>query len=137
MTRFRLSARLLTLALALSTCGCGKLREVSACRSIAREVNGALDEIEALSKKTPLDEARIAKRYGALAQALGPRAVGEAPLAVAVREYVAVLRATELSLKNHADATKDGRPHDPRRELEKLGKRERAAVVHIDTECHD
>jgi len=125
------------LALAALATGCGKFREVSACRSIAREVNAALDEIEPLSKARPMDEPRIAKRYAALAKALEPRAQGESPLAGAVREYVAVLQGTDVALRNHAQALKTqyGKVNDPRRELDRLVKREHAAAARIEVEC--
>jgi hypothetical protein len=127
----------LLIALALSATGCSKFREISACRSVARDVNSALDEIETLSHAKPLDEPRIAKRYAALAQTLQPRSLGETPLAQAVRDYVAMLKATEVALHNHAQAvqTPNGKVTEPRRELERLIKRERAAVVRIDVEC--
>jgi hypothetical protein len=138
MRRLGIAQRLLVaLALAALATGCGKFREVSACRSIAREVNAALDEIEPLSKVRPMDEPRIAKRYAALAKALEPRAQGESPLAVAVREYVAVLQGTDLALRNHAQALKTqyGKVNDPRRELDRLVKREHAAAARIEVEC--
>jgi hypothetical protein len=124
-------------ALALGSQGCGKFREISACRSVAREVNMAITEIEALSKARPVDEARIAKRYATLAQVLKPRAEGKSPLAEAVRDYVAILQATDTALRNHALATKTqyGKVDQPRRELERLVKREHAAIVRIDVEC--
>jgi hypothetical protein len=127
----------LVLALALSATGCGKFREISACRSVARDVNGALDEIEKLSHDKPIDEVRIAKRYATLAQALQPRSQGETPLAQAVRDYIAILNATDLTLRNHAQALKTqyGKVTEPRRELERLIKREHAAVIRIDVEC--
>jgi hypothetical protein len=130
---------LLWLALCLAGTGCGKFREVSACRGVARQVNGAIDEIEALSKKTPVDELGIAKRYAALATALQPRAVGDKPLASAVRDYSAILRATDVTLRAHVEAVKVqyGRVYEPRRELERLVKREHAAVLRIDAECHN
>jgi hypothetical protein len=128
---------LLAFVLGASTIGCGKFREVSACRSIAREVNTAMDEIEPLSKQRPLDEPRIAKRYAALAQALKPRTLGESPLAAAVRDYVATLQATDVALRNHAQTLKTqyGKLNDPRRELERLVKREHAAATRIEVEC--
>ena len=125
----------LLVALALSVTGCGKFREISACRSVARDVNGALDEIETLSHANPLDEARIAKRYATLAQTLQPRAQGETPLAQAVRDYITILQATDVTLRNHAQQTQSGKAADPRRDLERLIKREHAAVVRIDVEC--
>lgn len=139
MTRQKLLLGPLLLALGLSASGCGKFREVSLCRGIARDVNGALDEIEALSKAKPVDELRIAKRYGQLASTLTPRAAGEQPLAVAVREYVTVLQATETAVKSHDAAQKSqaGRITEPRRELERLVKRERAAATRIEAECHN
>jgi hypothetical protein len=137
MSRPTLGQRLLlALALGLAATGCGKFREISACRSIARDVNGAMDEIEALAKAKPLDEPRVAQRYAALAKALQPRAVGENSLAQAVRDYIVVLQATDGVLRNHAAALKaQGKVSDPRRELDRLIKRERAAATRIDVEC--
>lgn len=131
-------AAALFLALLPSMAGCGKLREVSACRGLTREVNTALDEIEALSKKTPVDEAAIARRYAALARALEPRAQGDKPLALAVRDYQTVLRATDAALRLRSDTTRAAttRNAESRRELDRLAKRERAAVTRIDVECH-
>jgi hypothetical protein len=96
-----------------------------------------MDEIEPLSKQRPLDEPRIAKRYAALAQALKPRTLGESPLAAAVRDYVATLQATDVALRNHAQTLKTqyGKLNDPRRELERLVKREHAAATRIEVEC--
>jgi hypothetical protein len=129
----------LLVALALGVCatGCGKFRQVSACRSIARDVNSAVDEIEALSKAKPLDEPRIAKRYATLAQTLQPRSLGEKPLALAVRDYVSVLQATDVTLRNHATALKTqyGKVSEPRRELDRLVKREHAAAARLEVEC--
>ena len=139
MLRTSRAARLLLLGLALSAAGCGKFREVSACRALARDVNGSLDEIEAMSKKKPVDEVGIAKRYAALAARLGPRSAGDKPLALAVRDYSAILRATDVALRAHAEAAKIqyGRVFEPRRELEHLVKREHLAVTRIDAECHN
>lgn len=139
MARSKSPPRLLAVALALSALGCGKWREISLCRSVARDANQALDEIEALSKATPVDEPRIAQRYGKLAATLAPRAAGERPLPAALREYIAVLQATETALKNHDAAQKAQSPRlaESRRELERLVKRERAATIRIETECHN
>lgn len=139
MTRRSVARKVLCLALCLASSGCGKFREISACRGLAQQVNGAMDEIEVLSKKTPMDEVGIAKRYGALATALQPRTVGDKPLALAVRDYAAVLRSTENALKNHAEAVRIqyGRGLEVRRELDRLVKREHSAVARIDAECHN
>jgi len=128
---------LVTLALGASATGCGKFRQISACRSIARDVNSAVGEIEELSKAKPLDELRIAKRYATLAQTLQPRSLGEKPLAQAVREYIAVLQATDAGLRSHASAPKTqyGKVIEARRELDRLVKREHAAATRIEVEC--
>ena len=133
------AAGTLLLAFALAGTACGKFREISACRGVEREVNTAVGELEMLGKARPIDELRVAKRYAALAQALQPRSVGEAPLALAVRDYIVVLRATETALKNHVEAAKTqyGRPAEPRRELERLVKREHAAAARLEAECHN
>lgn len=127
----------LALALVLALPGCGKFREISACRGVAREVNAALDEIEPLSKAKLVDELRIAERYTALAQALGPRATGATPLAEAVRDYIAIVQDTCAALRALGDASKapDGKTHEARRDLDRLVKRERIAASRIEGEC--
>jgi hypothetical protein len=134
MTRRTGSALLL---LSLASSGCGKFREISACRALAKEVNTSLDDIETLSKAKPVDELRIADRYTALAKTLEPRAKGETPLAVALAEYVSVLQATSAAVRNHATVVKNGnvRGNDSRRELERLLRREHSAVARIDVAC--
>jgi hypothetical protein len=129
----------LALMLSLGAVGCGKFREVSACRSVAHEVNAAADEVDALSKAKPVDEARVAKRYAALAKALAPRGAGETPLALAVRDYISVLRGYENALRNHALLLQTPYPRimEARRELDRLSKREHAAATRIDAECHN
>lgn len=137
MSRPGLGLCLFVALLGASTGGCGKLRQVNACRAVAREVNGAVSEIEALSHAKTVDEARIAKRYGELARALEPRSVGVTPLAAAVRDYVTVVRATETALQSRVEAAKLPSPKssESTRELERLVKREHAAVSRIDVEC--
>jgi hypothetical protein len=127
----------LTLALGWGSLGCGKVREISACRAIAREVNDAVTELEGLSKAKPLDEPRIAKRYATLAKTLEPRATGTTALAQAVREYVTIVQATDVAVRNHAQAlqTQYGKVGEPRRELDRLVKREHAAIARIQVEC--
>ena len=116
------------------------MREVSACRSLARDVNQTLTEIEALSKtRGPDQELRIAKNYAALAKRIEPKSTDTTPMATLLREYVTVLRATDSALKNHAEATRSQqtpRVNESRRELDRLVKRERSAVTRIDVECH-
>ena len=141
MSRRTLASGPITLlvALALGATGCGKFREISACRGVEREVNTAVGEIETLAKAKPLDELRVAKRYATLAKALEPRSLGEKPLALAVRDYIVILRATETTLQNHVQVAKTpyGRPTEQRRELERLVKREHAAAARLDAECHN
>lgn len=131
---------LLALALALSATGCGKVREIRACRGLSHEVNPALDQIESLSKsKDPERALRIAGAYAALAKRLAPRAQGSTPLANAVRDYAAVLTSTEVALRAHAEAVRsnnNARIAETRRDLERIVKRERAAVARISVECH-
>ena len=138
----RLASPLLSVAVlltAVSTLGCGKFREISACRALARDVNPALARIEALSKKPGVDaQAAVAKEYAELAKRLKARATGSGTLPAAVREYASVLEATSTTLRTHTEATRTGATGrvEPRRELERLVKRERAAVTRIDVECH-
>jgi hypothetical protein len=139
MTRSSAANGLLVLALLATSVGCGKLREVSACRGLAREVNGAMNEIEGLSRQKPVDETRIAKRYSRLATTLEPRGVGDKSLALAVRDYTAILRATDVTLRAHVEASKlpYSKQSEQRRELERLVKREHLAALRIDAECHN
>lgn len=139
MTRARPLSTALVLALALGTAGCGKLREVSACRSIARQVNAAADDVDALAKQKPVDDLRLSKRYGELAKALEPRSAGQTPLANAVRDYVIILHGTETALRTQGQLMKTQYPKltESRRELERLAKREHAAATRIEVECHN
>ena len=129
----------LVIALALGATGCGKVAEIKACRGLSEDVNPALDEIEALSKsQAPDRELRMAKRYADLSKRLASRASGGSALAGAVREYVTLLAATDSALRAHAEATQTNntaRMAEMRRELERLVKRERAAVARISVEC--
>ncbi|RYZ04110.1 MAG: hypothetical protein EOO73_24810 [Myxococcales bacterium] len=121
---------------ALGTAGCARFREISACRAVVREVNGAMDEVQKLAEASPVDEPRIARRYGDLAKALLPYSQGEAPLAVAVREYAAVVESTRAAVEAHAvAASTKGRTPEARRELDKVTKRERVAASRIENEC--
>lgn len=134
----RLRVRLTFLAFALSACGCGKFREVSLCRGVVRDINAAMDEIEALSRAKPVNELRIADRYGQLAKTLEPRSLGEQPLALALRDHIAVLRATEAAVRGHdtLQKTQPARAGESRRELERLVKRDRSTAARIDVACH-
>lgn len=138
MSRAGSSLWLLLAPLCLGSAGCGKLRDIRACDGVVHEVNSALAEVELLSKQKPADAQRIASRYGALAKSLAPRAQVNTPFALALREYVAVLQATEAAVKAHDEASKAGaaaRIIDARRELERLLKRERSAVTRIEAVC--
>jgi LmbE family N-acetylglucosaminyl deacetylase len=139
MTSFGRVPSLLVICLALSATGCGKIAEIRACRSLSQDVNPVLDEIEALSKsKAPDRELRMAKHYGELSKRLTSRATGSTALANAVREYATLLASTDGALRAHAEATKannGARMAETRRELERLVKRERAAIARIGVEC--
>lgn len=137
MSRSRVPLSLLTALLASHASGCGKVRQISGCRAVAREVNGAVAEIEKLAQAKPLDEARIARRYGQLASALEPRSTGVTPLASAVKDYVVVIKATETALKARVEMAKlpYAKVGESTRELDRLVKREHAAVARIDAEC--
>jgi hypothetical protein len=130
---------LLTLCLASATTGCGKIREIRDCRALSQEVNPTLEQIEALSKSKAADrELLMAKQYAALAKRLQPRGVGDSTLAAAVRDYANILSSTDGALRGHVEAVKinqTARIAETRRELERLVKRERAAVARIAAEC--
>jgi hypothetical protein len=139
MTSFGRVPSLLVIGLALGATGCGKIGEIKACRGLSQDVNPVLDQIEALSKsKAPDRELRMAKHYGELSKRLASRATGGTALASAVREYATLLASTDGALRAHAEATKannTSRMAETRRELERLVKRERAAVARISVEC--
>lgn len=126
--------------LLLSTSGCGRIREISACRGLAREVNPLIDELTALSKaKGGPDELRIAARYGELAKRVKAHGTGKDALANAIRDYASTLEATDAAVRAHEEAkrwNRGPRISETKRELERLVKRERAAVTRVETECH-
>jgi len=117
--------------------GCGKFRQLGTCHAVARDVNGAMDEIETMSKAKSVDELAIARRYADLATKLTPQASGTTSLSHAITDYVSVLRGTETALRAHQKAATEagGRPGESHRELERLVKRERSAVARIEVEC--
>lgn len=129
----------LTLCLASASTGCGKIREIRQCRALSHEVNPILDQIEALSKSKAAErELLMAKQYSALAKRLQPSGIGDTALAGAVRDYANLLASTDGALRAHAEAVKTNnasRITETRRELERLVKRERAAVARIAAEC--
>ncbi len=136
----------LVLLAALGLTGCGKLREISTCRALARETNPTLDQIEALNKKPAADQqaraeqqARMAKLYADLAKRLKPLATGPSTLAAAIKDYAGIVEATGTALKNQSEATRSGtagRSYELRRELDRLVKRERTSVTRLESECH-
>jgi hypothetical protein len=125
--------------LALSGSGCGKFRDLGRCHGVVRDINAAVDEIEALSKAKPVDEPRIAQRYAQLAKSLEARAQGEQSLPLALRDHIVVLRATEAAIRNHDSLRKAGSPRisEARRELERLVKREHATAARVEVACHN
>lgn len=139
MLRARFLRLMLALGMLLGTSGCARFREISACRALVRDVNPTLAQIEALSKKPGREtQAQMAKHYAELSKRLKAQAGGKTELAEAVRDYAAIFEATATTLRNLSEAAPaaSGRPNEPRRELERLLKRERAAVARIDAECH-
>lgn len=138
MTRlaFALGALLL-----LASSGCDRVREISACRALSREVNPLLDEVESLSKQPAGgDQRAMAARYGELSKMVKARSQGaHEGLAAALREYASVLESTDAALRAHEEATRLNqapRALEKRRELERLVKRERIALSRIEAECH-
>jgi hypothetical protein len=140
MPRASLRALLGLSVLLLASTGCSRFREIGACRALAREVNPLLEQIEALSKKPGAEpQAQMAKHYAELGKRLKPRGAGKGALATAIREYATVFEATSTALRNLSETTRtgtSGRVNEPRRELERLVKRERAVVARIEAECH-
>jgi hypothetical protein len=128
-----------TLLALLATTGCGRVREISACRSLAREVNPLLAEVEALSKRPGgRDELALAKRYAELAKRVKAQSARGGALEPALRDYAGVFEATDVALRGHQEATRQNqaaRIAEKRRDLDRLVKRERAAVARIEGEC--
>jgi hypothetical protein len=137
MLRARFFRPMLALSVLLASSGCSRFREIGACRSLAREVNPALAQIEALSKKPGREpQAQMAKHYAELSKRLKVQASGNTNLAAAVHDYAGVFEATATALRSLSeDSGSSSRANDPRRELERLVKRERAAVARIEAEC--
>ncbi len=140
MARLGRSPFVLSAGLALLLTGCDRISEIRECRGLAREISQALDGVEALSTSTdPERTSRIAGAYGALAKTLSRRAEGGTPLAAAVRDYASLIETTAHTLEAHADAVRAGqasRIAETRRDLERIVKRERAAIARLSAECH-
>jgi hypothetical protein len=127
------------LLLCLSATGCGKIREIKACRALSQAINPALDAIAAQSKLPGTDsERRVARGYAQLVKQLKPQATGTSRIADAVREYSTVIEAAASAVRAHAEALDAGqtsKANEARRELDRLTKRERAVMARLDAEC--
>jgi hypothetical protein len=136
----RLTRPLLVVLAACALLGCERMRDVKRCRALAKDVNGALDAVEAERKlgEGPAVYARISKHYGTLSRTLEPFDGGTPELRRAVDDLAALARTaarqtaalgTALESKNPASATL------ATNELERLAKQQKSLAARIDDEC--
>ena len=121
--------------------GCGYFRKVGECRSLARRVNGALDEIAAAydaGGATAATYADLAGRYERLARDVETFAKKDEPLDRTLKEYSQAFQETARSLRMLADAVEKNDPivaSRTRREMGNLTRRDRTLVARIDGLC--
>lgn len=133
--------RALVVCLALfAPLGCDRMRDVKLCRTLARQVNGSLDKIEADSKagQTRAAYQTIATEYDAIAHGLDGFDGGTPELKKAVEDYAALARTSARQSAALAEALGANNPASAAlatRELERLSRHERAIVIRIDEEC--
>jgi hypothetical protein len=132
-------ATVLGLALLLGA-GCDRMREVKRCRTLARQVNTSLDNIEAASKPGPTRAGyqAIASEYDAIAHGLDGFDAGAPELQRVVGEYAALARNSARQSTAFADALAAGNGASAMlasRELERLARHEKLLVTRIDEEC--
>jgi hypothetical protein len=132
---------ILSLLLALSATGCGRIDRTRQCIDLIATVNTALDEIAAqrdAGAGSADTERALAKRYTALAAELEAKQFGNPGLAKAVLEYRDFLRDTARLLDRVA-AARDRRDSvglsNTKRELANLGRREKMLTMRIDASC--
>ncbi len=135
---------------------CERLSTVKRCRALAKEVNHALDDIEAQSEpRTPAAYAGASRGYAALARSLpnderdagtdaGADAAVVAPppdageLERAVSDYRATLEAASRATAELAEALDAGNQASAavmRRDLEALSQKAKLNVKRIDATC--
>ena len=132
------------LALLLSSCacllGCGQIDHTRHCRTVARLVNGRLDQIEAMNKSGPKrkDYGKIAVAYDVLGRDLESLRVPDAKLSAELPEVAKVFTRSAGAVRRAARAEDH---HDvimldqAARELERLDQRHRALVHKLDAIC--
>jgi hypothetical protein len=137
---FRLARPLFVVLTASALFGCDRMRDVKRCRTLARDVNTALDAVETelkLGKRASVYE-RISKHYGKLSRTLEFFEGGSPELEKHVAELTALARTsarqaaalgTALEAKNVASETL------ATNELERLSKQHKALVARINDEC--
>ncbi len=133
-------ARVLVVALALSSGGCSRFTRTKQCRALIAQVNPALDQVQALTqgKSSSASYVAAAARYERLAKALGPMEFSSEQMAKTVAEYASVLSACAQNLRTLAaaiDSNNNAEAERATRELERLNIRERSAVSRIDGWC--
>ena len=130
----------LVLAAILGTLGCGRVREVKACRSLARIVNPALDEIAArVGKDRSAASYRFAAaRYGKLATELTHFRLGIPRTERTVEELADAMKQASTQSTMLADALEKRDAvlaGNARRELTQLARHQKAITMRIDDDC--
>jgi hypothetical protein len=131
--------KLRVLLLALVAVGCGRLGRISECRELAQTVNERMAELETASKakETPQKFAQLSKGYGKLADEVAALPVARSAASAQVAEYVTVLRSAANHSRETSEALKAGqRTEAPRRELDRVARKEKMSAQKLDTYCH-
>jgi hypothetical protein len=125
--------------IALCAAGCGRIERISECRALVEAVNGGMDELEAIAagKDTPEKFSKLANGYGKLADEVAGLPVASGVASAQVAEYVAQLRAAEKGSRTTSQALQAGmRTEGPRRELDRLSRKEKLSTQKLDAYCH-
>lgn len=132
------------LALLLSSCacllGCGQIDHTRQCRTVARLVNGRLDQIEAMSKSDPerKNYGKVALAYDVLGRDVESLHISDAKLSAELPEVAKVFTRSAGAVRRTARAVDR---HDvimldqAARELERLDQRHRALARKLDAIC--
>jgi hypothetical protein len=125
--------------LAACVAGCSRFGRISECRDLAETVNGHMAELETIAqgKDTPETFAKMARGYAKLADEVAALPVAKGAASATVTEYVSQLRSAASSSREVSAALKHGaRTEIPRRELDRLSRKDKLSAQKLDTYCH-
>jgi hypothetical protein len=126
----------------LAATGCRRIERARECRALVALVNPALEEIEQRYLVGPRDAAMfrdVAQRYETLGKQIALLSFSSPEVKASVDEYRNMVEATGKAARSVGDTLAAKNDKDLNRsklELDRVVRREKAAVYKIDAHCH-